>query len=483
MTCPICILPYNKLKHKIIICPNMGCNYETCKECVKKYLLSTNKEPHCMNCKKKWSEEFIINNTSRNFHDKELKEHRKKYLLDIEISKLPDTMQFVENVKKKKENDAKMKVCIDRILELQKLISVERKKISALSSENRTINSKKANIDKQGFIMPCPMEDCRGFLSSGYKCGICDCYTCPKCIKPIGNYKNKQEHICNENDIKTAEIIKTTTKPCPSCGERIGKVSGCDQMWCVKCHTAFSWRTGEIETGNIHNPHFYQWQRENNGNTRNPQDIICGGLMNWYRIRNYFARFSIQSNIKDNNVLFIKNNFKIIIEKFHNLHISLSHYEQYIIPTIRTHIRTITDHKELRIKYLLNEITQDDMAKTIYRKDQIRKKNIEILHVYELMLTVGIDLFNNILDYISDHNVKFQNVNFQNMLKFIENSNNFFINEINKYDKLRIYCNKELYRISLTYKTKVTILTENFTSKNEKIKSNVEYKKKAIVYN
>ena len=65
------------------------------------------------------------------------------------------------------------------------------------------------------------------------------------------------------------------------------------------------------------------------------------------------------------------------------------------------------------------------------------------------------------------------------MLKFIENSNNFFINEINKYDKLRIYCNKELYRISLTYKTKVTILTENFTSKNEKIKSNVEYKKKS----
>jgi hypothetical protein len=33
-------------------------------------------------------------------------------------------------------------------------------------------------------------------------------------------------------------------------------------MWCVVCRTAFSWNTGLIEDGHIHNPHYYQFLRE-----------------------------------------------------------------------------------------------------------------------------------------------------------------------------------------------------------------------------
>ena len=52
-------------------------------------------------------------------------------------------------------------------------------------------------------------------------------------------------------------------------------VKNCDQMWCTQCHTAFSWKTGKIET-TIHNPHFYEWQRQNGTVVRNPNDIECG---------------------------------------------------------------------------------------------------------------------------------------------------------------------------------------------------------------
>ena len=43
-------------------------------------------------------------------------------------------------------------------------------------------------------------------------------------------------------------------------------VRNCDQMYCMQCHTAWDWITQTIETGRIHNPHYYEWLRtQNNG--------------------------------------------------------------------------------------------------------------------------------------------------------------------------------------------------------------------------
>jgi hypothetical protein len=42
-----------------------------------------------------------------------------------------------------------------------------------------------------------------------------------------------------------------------------------------QCHTTFDWNTGEIETGVIHNPHYYEYQRKNGTLQRNPGDRDC----------------------------------------------------------------------------------------------------------------------------------------------------------------------------------------------------------------
>jgi hypothetical protein len=68
-----------------------------------------------------------------------------------------------------------------------------------------------------------------------------------------------EEHECKEEDIKTWEELKKSTRPCPKCNVRIYKINGCDQMWCVHCNTAFSWRRGTIEYGSVHNPHYFDW--------------------------------------------------------------------------------------------------------------------------------------------------------------------------------------------------------------------------------
>ena len=85
---------------------------------------------------------------------------------------------------------------------------------------------------------------------------------------------------------ESAKLIKQETKPCPTCGVRIYKISGCDQIWCVECKVAFSWKTGIIDKGVIHNPHFYEHMKNNNNGIapRNPHDEVCGGLISVYQL-------------------------------------------------------------------------------------------------------------------------------------------------------------------------------------------------------
>lgn len=69
-------------------------------------------------------------------------------------------------------------------------------------------------------------SDCNGFLSTAWKCGLCDWYSCSKCFTVKGA-EHDTPHECKEDDLKTAELIRSDSKPCPNCGEFINKSSGC----------------------------------------------------------------------------------------------------------------------------------------------------------------------------------------------------------------------------------------------------------------
>jgi hypothetical protein len=75
----------------------------------------------------------------------------------------------------------------------------------------------------------------------------------------------EEGHECKEDDLSTVRLIRKETKPCPKCSARISKIDGCDQMWCVECKTAFSWKSGNVVNGAIHNPHYYEYLRKTQG--------------------------------------------------------------------------------------------------------------------------------------------------------------------------------------------------------------------------
>jgi len=106
-------------------------------------------------------------------------------------------------------------------------------------------------------VVPCPKTECPGTLIDA-TCPLCTTKVCLACRQP-----EKADHACNPDDVASVKAVSKETKPCPSCHAVISKVDGCDQMWCTQCHVTFSWLTGQQDNGTTHNPHYYEWRRQN----------------------------------------------------------------------------------------------------------------------------------------------------------------------------------------------------------------------------
>ena len=167
-------------------------------------------------------------------------------------------------------------------------------------------------------------------------CGISVCSKCHEKKEKVNN--EEEQHVCKQENLDTAKLLAQDTKPCPSCATPIFKISGCDQMFCTKCHTGFSWKTGKIEKGVIHNPHYYELQRLNGGNLqRNIGDVPCGGLPHPRDLEEKLAKIPVAQ--------------KKSIMEFRRTH---DHNQEEVLPRYR--VNATNDNRDVRIKYMVNEI-------------------------------------------------------------------------------------------------------------------------------
>lgn len=475
MSCNICCEKYNKSINACVTCEIGNCGFQACKTCVRTYLLGTTSDPHCMNCKNGWSTKFLVDNLNRTFVENDYKKHRKNLLVERQISRTPELMNLVERTRVLKEKDEELKELIIKQKEVKKqLEEINRQVYNKRIEINRIGEGTDSSESRKKFIMPCPGDDCKGYLSSQYKCEVCKLFTCPDCFEIIGYTKN-DEHICKEDNIKTAELIKKDTKGCPKCGVRISKISGCDQMWCTECKVAFSWNSGKIIlSGPIHNPHYYNYLKENglsgNGQApRNPGDVVCGGIIGYYQfvtIQRSLLGFYNNSRkigakemgIIDNDPIISKfyrdtgyMNIKQIIGYLSDLHRNINHIVNNDTMRLRHNVRNLGNFDDLTVQYILNNKTKAELATIIFRNDNSRKKHSDMLNIYELLSTFGIERMNNLYNNYTSGQTYKKFLNFtatiNDYITFIQQ----IINMFNEFTDIFIYCNKQLCEISYTY--------------------------------
>ena len=321
--CSICCEPFTKRMRKEIECFN--CQKSSCSSCIKRYILDSSTEAKCLHCNIQWDRRFLVNNLTKKFCDIDYRNHRLDILHNRNKCFLPRISEIIDIEKEEKiykNNVLLQKNEIDQLKyqikihpekeERKRLREIRKEKEKELetsrmnyyrlqSSSNRRTNefirgennntSSTQNPEEQINNRPCITENCLGYLNKKGECPICNRVTCLSCnIDKTG----QENHTCKEEDKLQWEEIRKNTKPCPSCRVRIFKIVGCDQMWCTNCNTPFSWNRGTVETGPVHNPHYYDWlfnggDENNRPRVNGPENLECNEnvLPSIYAIRDF----------------------------------------------------------------------------------------------------------------------------------------------------------------------------------------------------
>jgi hypothetical protein len=248
-----------------------------------------------------------------------------------------------------------------------------------------TLRPGEAKAERAKFIMKCPAEECRGFLSTAYKCGTCQLWACPDCLVIKGEEKDT-EHTCDPGQKESVALIIKESRGCPKCGQRISKIDGCDQMFCVDCHTAFSWVTGQIVNGVIHNPHYYEFLRKQGNGVapRNLGDVPCGGIPGYTRIHRLVA----------------SSEHKVCIMSVHRI---TSEIQDQRIRMYQGRFN-MEDNGDLAVKYLMKEMSKDDMKAELIRRETKRNKHLAIRAVLEMFVNTSTILLNGLCDRVGPDN-------------------------------------------------------------------------------
>lgn len=273
MDCQICCEKYTAKIRKKYSC--IHCNQNICSKCLIKHIQNNIQTksifgPYgltkitCLFCKLTLNPSILRDLLSKNNYNKIIKEELDQ-LFNDECNLLNDTEKIIE--------EHRIIYEINTIRKWMALDGFNEESISNTLQDMGYVLKKDEAVVQT--VRSCP--DCNNFMLN-YKCTSCSTELCSKCLLIKNN-----NHLCDNKTVETIKKVNETCRNCPNCKLLIEKEEGgCDQMFCIECHTTFSWTTGKIaEINHVrHNPHFFEWRRKNNTNIeqeRQPNDNPCEG--------------------------------------------------------------------------------------------------------------------------------------------------------------------------------------------------------------
>lgn len=410
--CPVCCNKFSKQLRKSVKCAY--CNFEACRVCTSRYLLDKCVEPACMNCKRNWSVDFLQQSFTKTWVLTDWRAHTTKMLIEREKSMLPQTQEermpgfrmYRNNLKIMTQLQAHARKVRAELVELERQEMVLRRQNRILAETGYQTSERDRggggggadNGDSSGrpktqrFYFGCPVEGCRGLVDASWKCGVCTTMVCDKC-RTVITKDTKNDHVCNAEDVATFDLLKRDTKPCPKCHAPVTKMGGCDQMWCTACNNAFSWTTLQpITSGPIHNPYYFEFlasqaragRVDDYGNAINPleaEERACHPdgreamrLPHGFVLRQAMqhARFILPQDL---------------LSEFMALCQRIGHLNHAVLPV---HRHTITyserDHWYERLRFLNNEISEEEFRNVLYLEDRQKLKSSEYTMILETFL-------------------------------------------------------------------------------------------------
>ena len=518
-SCQICYEDFGTKNHQMIDCSY--CDVKCCVGCIKTHILSLPNEPACPACKNIWKMQFCSYYLTKKFMNNEYKNSRIEFMFKSEQNKVSNTLKDVKNLIESESYNQKIRESKNEVKELQVLL--KEKVVALRDMREKQKNLKKPNYTKNNeYKMKCPNDQCNGFLKNDYICILCETKYCSDCLECIGikthNGESKtQQHQCKPDLVATVTMIQKESKPCPGCSELISKINGCDQMWCIKCRITFSWETGNIDYGKNHNPHYIEWRKQNGrAITRQPGEILCGGLPDYKILKQFLddAKFTTEQWVDIHSILgfhkipesspdekkminlpIFKNtiNQQRFFQWFCNISQNIEQFRTGWLDWHREDALKEDITRDIRIKFIRKQINEETFKKNIYKLTMKNKKNMEILHVFEICYVVSVEQFNEIFKIIlklnDDPCTKYKNDYYKEIVKQIGkkqtlyNLQNYRANMwlkfyprivecIENLENILSFCNHQLYEIAQKYKTMTPFIGDDFRIFSWTIKNN-----------
>lgn len=405
--CPTCCEVFTKMLRKPIVCPS--CDYAACHNCYKIFLTSDGvSQAKCMKCNTEMTTRFLKQHFTDTFIRGDMREHRVKILYQQQLALLPLAQPRVEREKLARQKYTELEEVDRQIREfmIRKRILADDIRFLRHSRGDGLYGSPNDADTVSAFQHKCCDPECRGFVSSAWKCGVCDKFSCTHCHEIKGTTKEETDtHVCNPDTVETIKLMKSDTKPCPGpgCGIYIHKTEGCDQMFCTSCKNLWSWKTGRIEERG-HNPHYLEWMRKGGGAgggmARDPADIQCG--------REIDRRFSTElHSILTSTFTKMRyiadldkttENVRSYAGKMAEIIQSVIHMRLHDIPNFREGAEVRTRMEKLHVLFMCKDITEEIFRRRVFRLHQDSEISRQILDLLVAVQNAATDIMYRIRD-------------------------------------------------------------------------------------